>query len=487
MFRRIGISVLAAAALSASVTAVFAQSVQLLANQPPLGDLISFQMTDGTVLVQSQLDLGRWYRLTPDVNGNYVNGTWSEVKSMPVGYAPDAFASAVLADGRLVTVGGEYNYTEFDLTNKGAVYDPVANSWTMLSPPPGWDYIGDSASAVLPDGRFLLGDKLHKWLAALDPKTLTWTALAATGKNDFNAEEGWTLLPDGSILTADIKDSPNAERYLPTRQVWRSAGHTPPGLVEKTYGLKLKYGNHLYYHPPGEIGPAILRPDGTVFATGAFTDFGYTGQTAVYTPPSKGNPTGSWQPGPVFPNGNAAGDSPAVLLPSGNVLVEADSGALFEYDGTSLTEENVTPTLGFLMLLPTGQILVGGVGSVEVYTSSGNNQTAWAPAITNCPTSVARGVTYQISGTQFNGLSQANAFGDEFETATNYPLVRITNTATGHVFYARTHDHSTMGVATGSKIVSTNFDVPANMEIGASSLVVVANGIPSTPVSVTVN
>jgi hypothetical protein len=36
------------------------------------------------------------------------------------------------------------------------------------------------------------------------------------------------------------------------------------------------------------------------------------------------------------------------------------------------------------------------------------------------------------------GLSQAAAFGDEYQTATNYPLVRITNPATGHVFYAKT-------------------------------------------------
>jgi hypothetical protein len=100
---------------------------------------------------------------------------------------------------------------------------------------------------------------------------------------------------------------------------------------------------------------------------------------------------------------------------------------------------------------------------------------------------VTRGTTYKISGTQFNGLSQAAAFGDEFETATNYPLVRITNNSTHHVFYAKTHDHSTMGVATGSAIVSTNFDVPATMETGASSLEVVANGIPSSPVSITVN
>ena len=98
-----------------------------------------------------------------------------------------------------------------------------------------------------------------------------------------------------------------------------------------------------------------------------------------------------------------------------------------------------------------------------------------------------RGSTYKIYGTQFNGLSQAASFGDEYQTATNYPLVRITNNSTGHVFYAKTHDHSTMAVATGTKVVFTNFDVPAGMETGASSLVVVANGIPSQPVNITVN
>jgi hypothetical protein len=43
-----------------------------------------------------------------------------------------------------------------------------------------------------------------------------------------------------------------------------------------------------------------------------------------------------------------------------------------------------------------------------------------------------------------------------------------------------------MGVQTGSQVVSTSFDVPETMETGPSSLVVVANGIPSQPVSVTV-
>jgi hypothetical protein len=103
------------------------------------------------------------------------------------------------------------------------------------------------------------------------------------------------------------------------------------------------------------------------------------------------------------------------------------------------------------------------------------------------PASVTRGASYSISGTQFNGLSQAAAVGDELNAATNYPLVRITNATSGHVVYARTHGHSSMGVATGNTIVSTLFDVPAGMETGLSLLEVVANGIASPMVSLTVN
>ena len=43
-----------------------------------------------------------------------------------------------------------------------------------------------------------------------------------------------------------------------------------------------------------------------------------------------------------------------------------------------------------------------------------------------------------------------------------------------------------MGVATGSAIVSTWFDVPTDLETGDSKLEVVANGIPSLPMNITV-
>ena len=442
-------------------------------------------MTDGTVLAQGGND-SDWWKLTPDITGSYVNGTWTQVASLPSGYAPDAEASAVLADGRLLIEGGEYNFGNFVLTNLGAVYNPKTNVWTPLQPPPGWSYIGDSPSSMLPNGTFLIGNKLVKNVAALNPKTMQWIQGVAPGKSDFNAEEGWTLMPDGTILTADVKNAPNSERFFPTLRKWETAGSTMVDLHSPSpYGC-LPFGpNGQYcYYPPGEIGPAILRPDGTVFATGSYTITGGAGHTAIYTPGTELTDPGTWTVGPDFPNGDNAGDSFAVLLTNGNVLVEgSNTGILYTWDGTNFTAGS---TAGFnsLMVLPTGQILLGGS---EVYNSPGTYNPAWAPAITNCPSSVTRGSTYKISGTQFNGMSQANAFGDEYQTATNYPLVRITNNASKHVFYATTHDHSSMGVATGSKPVSTNFDVPATWRREPSSLVVVANGIPSPAVSVTVN
>jgi len=461
------------------------QTVKTLVHQPPDGAYLSFLLTDGSVMSQG-FGSSDWWKLTPDINGSYLNGTWSQLASLPNGYVPDDFASAVLADGRVVIDGGEYNSGAFELTNKGAIYDPLANTWTLLPPPAGWDFIGDSQSVVLPDGRWLVGRKLDMQMAALDPVTRTWEALAFTGKDDFNSEEGWTLLPDGTILTVDVKNAPNSERYFLSTQTWMTAGSTIVDLHSPSPFGCIPYGHHgeFCYYPPGEVGPAILRPDGTVFATGSYSTEG-PGHTAIYTPPVIPTDPGTWTVGPDFPNNDDAGDSFAALLPNGNVLVLGNSGMLYEFDGV-----NLTPTLaasGCLLMLPTGEVLVAN-SPARLYTPANTTYSpAWAPRIKRCPTSVTRGSSYKITGNQFNGLSQAAAFGDELETSTNYPLVRITNRSTGHVFFARTHDHSTMAVATGNAVVSTHFDVPSNMETGSSTLEVVTNGIPSKPQRITVN
>src|ERR1700743_3815686 len=161
-----------------------AQTFKALTHQPPDGALNTFQLTDGTVMAQGNGE-SDWYVLTPDINGSYQNGNWKRVANLQSGYQPLYFAEAVLADGRLLITGGEYNFDQFSFTNLGAVYDPLANTWTPLAAPEGFDYIGDSPSTVLPDGRFLLGAKFKKIMAVLDPKTMKWTAVPNAGKNDF--------------------------------------------------------------------------------------------------------------------------------------------------------------------------------------------------------------------------------------------------------------------------------------------------------------
>jgi hypothetical protein len=463
-----------------------AQSLTNLTHQPPDGAAITMLMTDGTVIAQGYTGNDFW-KLTPDNTGSYKNGTWTQLANLPSGYEPYAQAEAVLADGRLVISGGEYNFGQFAFTNQSAIYDPLANKWTMIDPPKGWTNIGDAPSIVLPDGRFVIGYKFKTKMAALDPASLTWSPLTSKGKNGIIAEEGWVLLPDGSFLTVDVKSHPRSERYYPDSGKWVDEG-TTAGVdlrgPQNCCGRCIQYGpKGKCYDPPGETGAAVRRPDGTVFATGSIADGDNTAHTAIWTPPVSGK-IGTWTAGPNFPNGDQAFDSPVSILPNGNVLVEGASGQLYEFDGSNLNRESFNGGGGELMPLPSGEVLVAGSA---LYKSTGTYDPSWAPTVTSSPSSVTRGQTYQIAGTQFNGLSQGAAFGDEFDTHTNYPLVRITNTATGHVFYCRTHDHSSMGVATGATTVTTNFDVPSGMETGAGQLVVVANGIPSPAVAVTVN
>jgi hypothetical protein len=142
-----------------------------------------------------------------------------------------------------------------------------------------------------------------------------------------------------------------------------------------------------------------------------------------------------------------------------------------------------------MLLLPTGQILLTDFsGDIELYNPTITAEDlgferSIAPVVVYTPTDLTRGGTYQISGVLFNGVTQGAFYGDDAQAATNFPLVRITNLATKHVLYSRTHDPSSMAVASKS-VVSTYFDVPKAQESGPSLLEVVANGIASEPVYV---
>ncbi len=89
---------------------------------------------------------------------------------------------------------------------------------------------------------------------------------------------------------------------------------------------------------------------------------------------------------------------------------------------------------------------------------------------------------YILKGTQLNGLSQANTYGDDCYPATNYPIVRLQNTSTNKVYFARTYNFSTMGVATGASLQSARFNT-SNIPYGHYDLCVITNGISSHCIS----
>jgi hypothetical protein len=336
----------------------------------------------------------------------------------------------------------------------------------------------------LPDGTFMMGQggQPSEKQVNFNSTSLTWTAVGK-GKADGFSEEGMALLPSGNVLVVDCENGTNSEMYNTSTQTWSTAGSTIV-VLPNSGGLGIV----------PEMGPLMQRPDLSVVG------FGATTHTSVYN-----TTTGTWTQGPDYPGGDDMADGPASILPDGNVLVYTSPGVFSGtgtfYEFTTGDVFNTAPNTakggklqswqGRMLLLPSGQVMWnaadGATIDVELYTSPGTIQTAWKPTITSLPHTLTHGMTYQVSGTQFNGLSAGTAYGDDAQFASSYPLVRITNTSTKHVFYARTHDHSTMAIDTGSTVVSTNFDVPTGIETGASTVVVVANGIPSAPKRVTIN
>jgi hypothetical protein len=320
----------------------------------------------------------------------------------------------------------------------------------------------------------------------------------------------WPGQPAGdtcSILSSGL----NSEAYNPSTGLWDSLGNTTARLYSYDSTGSVGENSCLTSSPDfGEQGPAALMPNSTYFATGGYSVSKNADLTSVYN-----LATEKWESSPELPSVTVSGvthplsaeDQGAVVLTDGNLLLattdgnvqyEDASGAIYyiEWNGNSYCQVNNLlagmPEQSEMLTLPTGQILITDVNwgsdkSYFIYTPGGVTYPGIAPTLTSLSaTTLVIGSIYSATGTQFNGATQSSFFGDDFQNATNYPLVRITNNATGDVFYAKTQDPSTMGVATGNLPTTTFFTVPSSTELGASTIVVVANGIPSNSLNVTV-
>jgi hypothetical protein len=465
-----------------------------LVNYPSEGIGHMLLLSDGTVMAQGGGGLGtNWFRLTPDVHGSYVNGTWSTLA--PMHDTRRYYSSDVLPDGRVFVAGGEYG-TGF--TN-AEVFDPVANTWTSITVPtnlitqntnvsttPGsvgahFGGFSDSFSVVLNNGKVLITPVYPYNLGAtilFDPVSnqLSEGPHLPFG-NIWADEQSAVRLPDDSILTYDFYQ--RGERYIPSLNTW---------IGDSSLPIQLFSGNQ-------EVGAGFMLSDGRVFFLGG------VGNTIYYTPTGNTN-NGSWTIGPNIPNGLVAQDAPAAMMANGNILcaftVSANHSTNYFYEfnpfsdifiqtsgpNSPTTDTNYVISDATSMLdLPDGTVLYSNTGGqLYVYNPGSPQLAAGQPAINSIVFNTD--ASAHITGTLFNGISQGASFGDDNQMDSNYPLVRFSD-GSGNVYYGRTYNWSSTSVQTGSRLVSTECVLPANVLAGPGgyTIQVVANGINSTPQS----
>lgn len=462
-------------------------------------------LTDGTVFCH--LGQERWAMLVPDSRGQYQNATWTSADSMH--HPRRWFGASVLADGRVLVAFGWPNLssgTSFDGDMSIEIFNPrgtPGRRWTLLAANPGWP--GSRAAQVhmcpLADGRrVLVGTDIFAGVASdfgmsrqsslYDIPTNTWRLVdpGAVGGSDL---QSWTLLRDGSVLSTN--GHPNDFRYIPDAGVGRWIPIGSGG-----------YGGDVYipYESPG-----ILLPDGRVWVVSKIS-----AETLFYHPPTSPSETGSWTAGPTFPDIAGSGRPEnsrlaACVLPSGKVFCAVNDfynsvPVFYEFDpfnGTGTIEQISSPELSetsnladpgaVLMLLPTGEVLMSYYGQMHVFSPDADSrapQSAWRPHLASPVGRMAPDTEYTARGHLFNGMTQA-VYHNPWKNAgcaTNYPIVRLANVATGTVRYLGTHHHTGLGVATGTTPHTTNFKVPYRFPDGEADFSIIANGIESNRIRI---
>ena len=486
---------------------------KLMASHPDFNGSprLMFLLTNGKVLIQTGADISsrqKWWLLTPDKDGNYDTGKWEQAPS-PKDYNPMTYNGAVLHNGNVMIFGGEQNASDDGVvtqnTNICQIYDVETNSWHKIAPPNNgeghWTALL-GPNTILADGRVLIGALAPGTNAnesiLYDPPTDTW-AVTGTNKVADNNEAGFTLLQNDKVLSVQAPYGPLgtgtsiAEIYDPATGLWSSAGET----------------NALFNYT--EIGPGLGLRNGNVLQTGSL------GANGLYNPI-----TNSWSVVPPLAklkNGLQliAQDNEAVILPNGNILTITATyihSTIFgngiaagrsmapsryvEYDWRTnswidLPEDLLTlpswsgPNMTFFLPLPNGQIMVADGGGIQFFTSTGSPEASWSPIVSSLSSrNLVPNTKYTISGKQLSGLTQGQQWGDEWEAATNYPLVRIVNNASHHVFYARTTNFSSTSIAPMTPS-TFDFTIDSNFEDGPSKLYVVATGIESAAEDVTIS
>jgi methionine-rich copper-binding protein CopC len=321
----------------------------------------------------------------------------------------DIFCSGavVLADGRVVVVGGHDctgTYTGIASLN---IYDPSTQTWTR-GPDMAYRRWYPTAT-LLPDGRVLVtagADKTDLTLVTTpevyDPVSSTWSQLT-TATQTINNYPFMFVLPNGNVLEAGSDEAP-----LPTKELNLATGTwsvIDPNVVD---------GSSAVMYRPGKI----LKAGASCPEEGAVLNQASSANAYVL---DMTQPNPHWQQ--VQSMANARSWLDLTMLPDGNVLATGGSRTIGGVDPSTavLPAEEWDPdtetwtTMASMatprmyhstaLLLPDGRVLVAGGGhnyvnnhdyySAEYYSPPYLFKGA-RPTITSAPSTVQYGSAFDV-------------------------------------------------------------------------------------------
>ena len=331
--------------------------------------------------------------------------------------------AALLPDGQVLIVGGDNE--ESSALRTAELFDPDNDSFTLLAP-----YAGPLQArsgpvvATLPDGEVLVagGERESSFLRSAElfnPATDQFVSLPEVGSSEMQtarSEAAVAPLPDGEVLIAggyagvrDVLDS--AELFDPSNDTFTELPDTGDhGMIEGRYGAV-----------------AAPLPDGKVLISGGGTfGSGDPAETDELFNPARGSFEGLVSPSPVEPQ-HPRESAAAASLPGGQILIVGGQGGVFYVARTAELFDPVNPGFSLIggsqfeaatvvgrlgsfgVLLPNGQVLIGGGYGYTVHeqaTSNGSELFYSAPQAT-------------VTGGSFDDQAVNESSGQSVITLTN--------------------------------------------------------------------
>jgi hypothetical protein len=265
-------------------------------------------LADGRVLaVGGHADYGVGIRNTDIFDP--ITKTWSFMAPMHYGrWYP---TTTVLSDGRVFTISGS-DTCETCIVSIPEIYDPVANSWTALTGAP-FNVTLYPFMFLLPDGRLLEAGATRKAVdtRVLDLNTQTWTVIDSTLRDGHSAVmyEPGKIMKSGSSADVSTSTAPAA----PTTFTLDMTQPSPKWEQTANMAYPRAYHN------------MTLLPDGTVLTVGGGSTKDGVNYANSVLPAELWSPvTKTWNTMSAMQNGRLYHGT-AVLLLDGRVLV-AGSG-----------------------------------------------------------------------------------------------------------------------------------------------------------------